>query len=91
MKDGEIVMDPLSGTGAIPIECCSYKGNSIYALSSEMSHNAAEKSRSNQMDFPKLQNTSGGLQMDTCRCDATQLPFASSCVDVIISGKKTSF
>ena len=85
IKTGDIVIDPMCGTGAIPIECCAYRSNDIYAIGSELSHNPAEKARTNQEKYPSLFGLKTSLSMDVGRFDVTHLPLKMASVDVVLS------
>lgn len=85
IKTGDIVIDPMCGTGAIPIECCAYRKNDIYSIGSELSHNPAEKARTNLEKYPKLFDANSSLSMDVGRFDARRLPLKTASVDVAIT------
>ena len=85
LKTGDILIDPMCGSGAIPIECCAYRKSDIFGISSEISHNPAEKARTNLEKYPELVGLKRGLSMDVARFDATFLPLKTASVDVVIT------
>lgn len=79
---GDIVVDPMAGTGAIPVECCAVWGKEpdwfTHVLVGELNEQSLDKSKTNMSSFPTYPK-------DLINLDATKLPFLDSSIDLFVS------
>lgn len=81
IQSGDIVIDPMAGSGAIPVECCAAWEEEwfAYTIAGELKDNPLEKCRSN------LEGLSQKPPYDMMQLDVTSMPFRKSTVDVFVS------
>ena len=92
VQPGEIVVDPLSGAGSIPIEGCLSDKKAFY-FGGEIHEGAVQKCRENLQGLTKM--TEGGncssIATGFVQWDATKIPLRDNSVDVFISDLVRSF
>lgn len=81
IQTGDIVIDPMAGSGAIPVECCAAWGDEwcAYTIAGELKDSPLEKCRSN------LGGLSGKPPYDMMQLNVTSMPFRQNSVDVFVS------
>ncbi|GAB1603356.1 THUMP domain-containing protein 3-like [Argonauta hians] len=86
IQDGEVVCDPMCGSGAIPIQAavCWPK---VWNICGEIHPRAMEKIEDNinAVNKQRKEETLSDLGIDVFKWDATSLPLASHSVDVFIT------
>lgn len=82
IQSGDIVIDPMAGSGAIPVECCSAWQEEwlAYAVAGELKEVPLGKCRQNLNIYKGK-----GPPADIMRLDVTSMPFREDSVDVFIS------
>lgn len=83
LEPSDIIVDPMCGTGAIPIEGVSEWSNCFF-VAGDNSHNAVNRAASNICSLLKKSATQG-LPIDTAQWDISRLPLRTGSVDVIIT------
>lgn len=80
IETGDIVMDPMAGSGAIPAESCSLFGHewSAFNLAGEIAKIPLKKSQTNMKVFDRAPS-------DVLLLDVTSMPFTTSSIDVFVS------
>ncbi|OTF81190.1 THUMP domain-containing protein 3-like protein, partial [Euroglyphus maynei] len=78
VQPGEIVCDPLCGSGVIPVEC-SKNWPDNFIIAADLFETAIDKTRTN-FDANDLFKRTGLL-----RCDSTQLPLRDNTIDVFVT------
>ena len=76
------MLDPMAGSGAIPIECCStWVDKEIFAfpIGGEMSKKSLRRCKVNVSTFDQQRPPS-----DFIRLDVTKMPFCDNSIDVIV-------
>lgn len=81
IKCGDIVIDPMAGSGAIPVENCSVQNDEwkSYTIAGELIDIPTQKCRVNLDAFK------GKSSYDLLQFDVTNLPLKGNSVDVIVS------
>lgn len=82
IQTGDIVVDPMAGSGAIPVECCASWNDEwfAYTLGGELKDVPLAKSRVNLNIFQDNRPPS-----DLLKLDVTCLPFRQDSIDVFVS------
>lgn len=84
IQTGDIVIDPMAGSGAIPVECCrAWEDNEWYAytIGGEIQDKSVKKSRVNLNIFQDEDRP----PLDLLQLDVTSLPFRQETIDVFVS------
>ncbi|XP_018410719.1 PREDICTED: THUMP domain-containing protein 3 [Nanorana parkeri] len=88
LEPSDVIVDPMCGTGAIPIEGVS-EWPACFFVAGDNSRNAVNRAASNICSLLKKQQNSEsatqGLPIDTAQWDISRLPLRSGSVDVIIT------
>ena len=85
VKSGEVVIDPMCGSGAIPIEGALEWPNSFH-IGGDHNSIAIKKSLSNITSVNQSDNTKPiKAPVDIFRWDVRKLPFATGTIDVIVT------
>lgn len=81
LQTGDIVIDPMAGSGAIPVECCVGWENEwfVYSIAGELKDIPLKKCRVN-LDCLNIKPPYDMMQLDV-----TSLPFRPNSVDVFVS------
>jgi len=81
IKSGDIVIDPMAGSGAIPVECCDCWSDEwqAYTMAGELQSIPLEKCRIN-LDIFKQKPP-----FDLIQLDVTYMPLRDCCIDVVVS------
>ncbi|XP_072308332.1 tRNA (guanine(6)-N2)-methyltransferase THUMP3 [Eucyclogobius newberryi] len=83
----DIILDPMCGTGAIPLEGAIEFNNAFY-IAGDNNDMAVNRTVNNVFHFQKQRADKGsafGLPIDTVRWDLCNLPMKTSSVDIIIT------
>lgn len=78
VQPGEIVCDPLCGSGVIPVEC-SKNWYENFVIATDLFETAIDKSRTNFDANDLFKRT------DLLRCDSTKLPIRDNTIDVFVT------
>uniref|UniRef100_A0A3P9LXM7 THUMP domain containing 3 n=1 Tax=Oryzias latipes TaxID=8090 RepID=A0A3P9LXM7_ORYLA len=87
LQPSDIVLDPMCGTGAIPLEG-AIEFNSSFYIAGDNNDMAVNRTLNNICHIQKRRAEKGsspGLPIDTVQWDLCRLPFRASSVDVIIT------
>ncbi|XP_068108891.1 tRNA (guanine(6)-N2)-methyltransferase THUMP3 [Hyperolius riggenbachi] len=88
LEPSDIIVDPMCGTGAIPIEGVS-EWPSCFFIAGDNNRNAVNRTASNITSLLRKQKNSDsaaqGLPIDAAQWDISKLPLRTSSVDVIIT------
>ncbi|KAM3914962.1 tRNA (guanine(6)-N(2))-methyltransferase THUMP3 isoform 1-T2 [Leptodactylus fuscus] len=88
LEPSDVVIDPMCGTGAIPIEGVS-EWPGCYFIAGDNNSNAVNRTASNIISILRRQQSADsapqGLPIDTTHWDISRLPLRSGSVDVIIT------
>lgn len=81
IQPGDILIDPMAGSGAIPVECCSSWNEEWlpYTMAGEIESKMVDKCRVN------IDSLKGKQPNDIIQLDVTSLPFRDDSVDVFVS------
>lgn len=83
IRTGDIVIDPMAGSGAIPVECCACSIDSewsAFTIAGELKSSPLEKCKINLNIFDQK-----NAPRDLMKLDVTALPFRDSSIDVYVS------
>ncbi|XP_075893091.1 tRNA (guanine(6)-N(2))-methyltransferase THUMP3 [Nelusetta ayraudi] len=85
-QPSDIILDPMCGTGAIPLEGAIEFGQSFY-VAGDNNDMAVNRTRNNICHIQKRWADKGrsGLPIDTVRWDLCSLPIRSGSVDIIVT------
>uniref|UniRef100_A0A3P8TIR3 THUMP domain containing 3 n=1 Tax=Amphiprion percula TaxID=161767 RepID=A0A3P8TIR3_AMPPE len=86
-QESDIILDPMCGTGAIPLEG-AIEFNSSFYIAGDNNDMAVNRTVNNICHFQKRRADKGspsGLPIDTVRWDLCSLPIRTSSVDIIIT------
>uniref|UniRef100_A0A8C6U4S5 THUMP domain containing 3 n=1 Tax=Neogobius melanostomus TaxID=47308 RepID=A0A8C6U4S5_9GOBI len=86
-QPSDIILDPMCGTGTIPLEGAIEFRNAFY-IAGDNNDMAVNRTANNVFHFQKQQADKGssfGLPIDTVRWDLCSLPMRTSSVDIIIT------
>ncbi|CAG5981364.1 unnamed protein product [Menidia menidia] len=86
-EDSDIILDPMCGTGAIPLEGAIEFSNSFY-IAGDNNDMAVNRTVNNVCHIQKRRADKGstsGLPIDTVQWDLCNLPMRTSSVDIIIT------
>ncbi|XP_074534510.1 tRNA (guanine(6)-N(2))-methyltransferase THUMP3 [Halichoeres trimaculatus] len=86
-QPSDVILDPMCGTGAIPLEGAIEFGSSFY-IAGDNNDMAVNRTVNNVCHIQKRRADKGsvsGLPIDTVRWDLCNLPMRSSSVDIIIT------
>lgn len=84
IKSGDIVCDPLAGTGAIMMEASVIRGD-CFALCADHNNVAIEHCIKNTAGLLSSPKSSKFAPLNTVKIDSTKMPFRTASIDVIVS------
>lgn len=88
IQPGDIVIDPMAGSGAIPIECslqCQAKEWQVVSLAGDLVPRQVTKCYNNVENLKKMPCNEGILSSDILTLNVRRLPFKCQSVDVFVS------
>ncbi|XP_022058861.1 THUMP domain-containing protein 3 [Acanthochromis polyacanthus] len=86
-QESDVILDPMCGTGAIPLEG-AIEFNSSFYIAGDNNDMAVNRTVNNILHFQKRRADKGsapGLPIDTVQWDLCNLPIRTSSVDIIIT------